>query len=150
MKVVLVGNSAVGKTNIMLRFTEKTYKMNHISTIGVDFKVKTVKAKTHDVKMQLWDTAGQDKFRNLTGVYYRKASAVVFVYSVTDRQSFNDVVSWMAAAENVEKIKCQYIIGNKCDNREDRVVSIEEGERLANQYKCKFMETSAKDGININ
>jgi len=87
-KVVLVGNSSVGKTNLMMRFTDDKYKPNHVATIGVDFRVKTVLANKKQVRMQLWDTAGQEKYAHVAGVYYRKASAIVFVYSVTDRASF--------------------------------------------------------------
>ena len=139
-KVVLVGNSAVGKTNLMLAFTDDNYKSTHVATIGVDFRVKTLELGSHSVRMQLWDTAGQEKFVNIASVYYRKASAIVFVYSVTNRKSFQDVQKWMRMSEEVEEARCKFIVGNKMDCCDaQREVSRDEGERLATQLNCQFL-----------
>ena len=139
-KVVLVGNSAVGKTNLMLRFTDEHYKPNHIATIGVDFRVRTITAQGRPIRMQLWDTAGQEKFQNIATVYYRKASAIIFVYSVTDRKSFEDVTKWLRMSEEVESNSCKFIVGNKTDcDPVERCVRSEEGERLAQSLNCRFL-----------
>jgi small GTP-binding protein len=94
-KVVIVGDSAVGKTNILLRFTEDNYRMLHNSTIGVDFKIKTVNVNNKRVKLTLWDTAGQDRFRTITSNYYKGSDAVIFTYSISDRNSFQNMESWI-------------------------------------------------------
>ncbi len=91
VKLVVLGDSAVGKTNILLRFTNRTCQMTHISTIGVDFKVKTITLDKTKVKLQIWDTAGQERYRNITEIYYKGAAGIVFVYSVTDRHSFEHI-----------------------------------------------------------
>lgn len=95
MKIVIIGDSAVGKTNILLRYVNEEYKMTHISTIGVDFKVKTINIDGVKIKMQIWDTAGQERFKTMTETYYKGAAGVVLVYSITDRKTFNNIESWL-------------------------------------------------------
>lgn len=95
VKIVLIGDSAVGKTNILLRYVNEEYKMTHISTIGVDFKIKTVNIEGVKIKMQIWDTAGQERFRTMTETYYKGAAGVVLVYSITDRKTFNNIENWL-------------------------------------------------------
>jgi Ras-related protein Rab-8A len=103
---VIIGDSAVGKTNILLRYTDDLYRATHTSTIGVDFKVKTINVDETKIKMQIWDTAGQDRFRNITKTYYKGSAGVVFViysltqvYSVTDRKTFSNIESWIKQVE---------------------------------------------------
>ena len=98
-KLVIVGDASVGKTNILLRFTEDNFRLGHTSTIGVDFKVKTLQVEDRKIKFTLWDTAGQDRFRTMTSNYYKGADGIVFAYSVADRNSFNNVENWV---QNVE------------------------------------------------
>jgi Ras-related protein Rab-8A len=95
VKIVLIGDSAVGKTNILLRYVNEEYKMTHISTIGVDFKIKTMNIEGVKIKMQIWDTAGQERFRTMTETYYKGAAGVVLVYSITDRKTFNNIENWL-------------------------------------------------------
>ena len=95
MKVVIIGDTAVGKTNILLRYVNEEYKMTHITTIGVDFKIKTVAVDGVKIKMQIWDTAGQERFKTITETYYKGAAGVVLVYAVNDRKTFNSLENWL-------------------------------------------------------
>lgn len=125
--------------------------MTHISTIGVDFKVKTINVDGLKIKMQIWDTAGQQRFKTMTETYYKGAAGVVLVYSITDRKTFNNIESWLkqineSQPQNMAKI----IVGNKSDcSDKDRQVTFEQGQRLAQKYNVQFLESSAKENTNI-
>ena len=95
VKLVIVGDSAVGKTNILMRFVDEGYKTSHITTIGVDYKIKVLTIDGVSIKMQIWDTAGQERFRTITETYYRGSAGIIFVYSVTDRKSFDSITNWI-------------------------------------------------------
>lgn len=95
VKLVIIGDSAVGKTNILLRFVSDEYKMTHITTIGVDFKIKIMEIDGLNIKMQIWDTAGQERFKTITETYYKGAAGVIFVYSVADKKSFDNISNWV-------------------------------------------------------
>jgi small GTP-binding protein len=115
-KSIIVGDSAVGKTNIVLRFTEDTYKASHTATIGVDFKIKTLNIDGTKIKLQIWDTAGQCKFRNITRTYFKGAIAAIFAFSVTDRTSFENIGDWVRqSAESSDYTPIRILVGNKCD-----------------------------------
>merc|ERR1712157_570251 len=121
-----------------------------ITTIGIDFKIKTVEIDGKRVKLQIWDTAGQERFRTITTAYYRGAMGVLLVYDITDEQSFLNIRNWMRnieqhATQNVKKL----LIGNKCDCNDDRVISTSRAQELANEYAIKFFETSAKSDVNV-
>lgn len=148
-KILLIGDSGVGKSCILLRFADDTFNESHISTIGVDFKIRTVELYDKTVKLQMWDTAGQERFRTITSSYYRGAHAMMIVYDVSDLESFNNVKNWLLecdryASDNVIKI----LVGNKCDTTK-RVVSYETGKEFAETLGIQFLETSAKTGINV-
>ena len=128
LKILLIGNSGVGKSCLLMRYVENNFTTNFFNTIGVDFKMKTIPIADKEVKLQIWDTAGQERFRTITCNYYRGAHGVVIVYDITDRESFESVKNWMVeiekyAQENVNKL----LIGNKCDLTAKRQVSPEEG-----------------------
>merc|ERR1712060_328259 len=134
----------------MGRFADDTYTESYISTIGVDFKIRTVELDGKTCKLQIWDTAGQERFRTITSSYYRGAHGVIVVYDVTDKESFSNVKHWMQevdkyAAENVNKL----VIGNKCDLSSKKVVSYDEAKELADSLSINFMETSAKNAHNV-
>ncbi|PFH37078.1 putative small GTP binding protein rab1a [Besnoitia besnoiti] len=149
-KLLLIGDSGVGKSCLLLRFADDTYTESYISTIGVDFKIRTIDLDGKTVKLQIWDTAGQERFRTITSSYYRGAHGIIIVYDVTDRESFNNVKNWMMeidkyAMEGVSKL----LVGNKCDLTSKRVVTYEEGKEFADSCNMRFIETSAKNAHNV-
>ncbi|CAN6165475.1 unnamed protein product, partial [Urochloa humidicola] len=150
IKLLLIGDSGVGKSCLLLRFSDDTFTTSFITTIGIDFKVRTVELDGKRVKLQIWDTAGQERFRTITTAYYRGAMGILLVYDVTDESSFNNIRSWIRnieqhASDNVNKI----LVGNKVDMDSKRVVSTAQGQKLADEYGIKFFETSAKTNQNV-
>ena len=155
-KLVIIGNSHVGKTSLMLRYAENVFKDKHISTIGVDFKIVKVKVGDIYVKLQIWDTAGQDRFRTMSSTYYRGADGAIIVYDVTSLESFNNVGRWLEDMNMYNKNVYKIIVGNKNDNTssqtlstDTKVVSTQEAQKLAERLDLKLFETSAKDDNNV-
>ncbi|KAL6989327.1 Ras-related protein RABD2a [Sarracenia purpurea var. burkii] len=149
-KLLLIGDSGVGKSCLLLRFADDSYLDSYISTIGVDFKIRTVEQDGKTIKLQIWDTAGQERFRTITSSYYRGAHGIIIVYDITDPESFNNVKQWLSeidryATENVNKL----LVGNKCDLDANRAVSYETAKAFADEIGIAFMEASAKDAINV-
>jgi len=150
IKLLLIGDSGVGKSCLLLRFADHTYTESYISTIGVHFKIRTIDLDGKVIKLQIWDTAGQERFRTITSSYYRGAHGIIVVYDVTDRDSFSNVKQWMNeidryAVENVQKL----LVGNKCDLTTKRQVTPEEGKAFADTLSIPFLETSAKAATNV-
>ncbi|XP_010543444.1 PREDICTED: ras-related protein RABE1d-like isoform X2 [Tarenaya hassleriana] len=141
----------VGKSCLLLRFSDDTFTTSFITTIGIDFKIRTVELDGKRIKLQIWDTAGQERFRTITTAYYRGAMGILLVYDVTDESSFNNIRNWMKnieqhASDNVDKI----LVGNKADMDESkRAVPTAKGQALADEYGIKFFETSAKTNLNV-
>merc|ERR1711957_1164387 len=149
-KLLLIGDSGVGKSCLLLRFADQTYTESYISTIGVDFKIRTIELDGKTIKLQIWDTAGQERFRTITSSYYRGAHGIIVVYDVTDNETFNNVKQWLHeidryACENVNKL----LVGNKSDLAAKRVVSTEQGKEFADSLGIAFLETSAKTSTNV-
>lgn len=149
-KILLIGNSGVGKSSLLLRFADDTFTDNFMPTIGVDFKIRTLEVDGKTIKLQIWDTAGQERFKTITSSYYKGAHGIIVVYDITDKESFKNIDTWMNevekhASDNVSRILC----GNKSDMEESRQVSTDEGKELADQYNIRFMETSAKESANV-
>jgi len=150
IKLLLIGDSGVGKSCLLLRFSDDSFTTSFITTIGIDFKIKTIELDGKRIKLQIWDTAGQERFRTITTAYYRGAMGILLVYDVTDEQSFQNIRNWIRnieqhAADNVDKI----LVGNKCDMISEKVVETARAQTLANEYQIKFFETSAKSNINV-
>eukprot|EP01135_Chromosphaera_perkinsii_P009379 Nk52_evm55s1737 gene=Nk52_evmTU55s1737 len=149
-KLLLIGDSGVGKTCILFRFSDDAFNSTFISTIGIDFKIRTIELDGKKIKLQIWDTAGQERFRTITTAYYRGAMGILLVYDVANEKSFDNIKNWIRninqhASADVEKM----ILGNKCDMEDTRVISKERGEKLAEECGIKFLETSAKNNINV-
>lgn len=149
-KLLLIGDSGVGKSCLLLRFADDTYTDSYISTIGVDFKIKTIELEGKTIKLQIWDTAGQERFRTITSSYYRGAHGIIVVYDVTDSETFNNVKQWLHeidryANENVNKL----LVGNKCDLVQKRQVEYNHAAEFAGQLGIPFIETSAKTAANV-
>ncbi|EDV23451.1 Ras-related protein Rab-10 [Trichoplax sp. H2] len=150
-KILLIGDSGVGKTCILFRFSDDAFNTTFISTIGIDFKIKTIELQGKKIKLQIWDTAGQERFHTITTSYYRGAMGIMLVYDLTQRKSFENINKWIRnidehASKDVEKI----ILGNKVDEADKREVLKSEAEELARIHSIRFMETSAKTNINID
>lgn len=148
-KVVLVGNAGVGKTCLVRRFTQGLFPPGQGATIGVDFLIKTIEVDGEKVKLQIWDTAGQERFRSITQSYYRSAHALVLVYDISTRSTFECVPVWIREIEQYANPRALLaLVGNKVD-REDREVPTHVGEEFANTYDMFFLETSAKEADNV-
>ncbi|KAI9197113.1 ras family-domain-containing protein, partial [Polychytrium aggregatum] len=150
IKLLLIGDSGVGKSCLLLRFSDDSFTPSFITTIGIDFKIRTIELDGKRIKLQIWDTAGQERFRTITTAYYRGAMGILLTYDVTDERSFNNIRNWIRnieqhASEGVNKI----LIGNKCDMLEKKVISKDQGQALADEYGIKFIETSAKSNIGV-
>jgi len=151
IKLLLIGDSGVGKSCVLLRYSDDAFTPSFITTIGIDFKIKSLNVNGKKIKLQIWDTAGQERFRTITTAYYRGAMGILLVYDATDERSFNNVASWMRqidqhAPESVVSV----LLGNKCDMHDERRVDKERGQALAADYGIQFFETSAKENINID
>ncbi|KAM9708627.1 ras-related protein Rab-15-like [Menidia menidia] len=150
-RLLVLGDSGVGKTCMLLRFTEGEFDPSHISTIGVDFKMKTVEIDGIKVRVQVWDTAGQERYQTITKQYYRRALGIVFVYDITNQSSFQHIAKWASDVDEYATEKVQMIlVGNKADDEHRRQVSTNQGCKLAESYGMEFFETSASTSSNIN
>ncbi|OMJ91926.1 hypothetical protein SteCoe_5488 [Stentor coeruleus] len=150
VKLLILGDSGVGKSSILIRYTEEKFNHSHIATIGLDFKTKTIEIDGKQLEMQIWDTAGTEKFRVITRTYYQKCSGIIIAYDCTDQKSYNNVTKWMdQIRNNVEDDTPKVIIACKID-RPDRKISKSDGENLAETMKVQYFETSAKAGIGID
>nr|CAH8872492.1 unnamed protein product [Trichobilharzia regenti] len=152
-KLLLIGDSCVGKTSLLIRFKDGIFlKGSYISTVGIDYKIKTIKTNDQLVRLQIWDTAGQEKFRSLTKSYYRDTSAVLLVYDMCKKDSFIHIKSWMGEINaNLQSNSILLVlVANKLDEEKSRVVLRKEGERLAKETDALFWETSAKTGANVD
>ena len=149
-KLLLIGDSGVGKSCLLLRFADDTYTNDYISTIGVDFKIKTVELDGKTVKLQIWDTAGQERFRTITSSYYRGAHGIIIVYDVTDQESFNNVKTWLQEIDRFGTAGVlKLLVGNKNDLTDKKVVDTEVAKEFADSIGIPFIETSALDSSNV-
>ena len=150
-KVVLIGDMKVGKTNIVSRYIKNEFNKDSMSTIGVEFGSKELVIEGHNVKVQIWDTAGQEKYKSITNAYYKGAKGAFVVYDITNKNSFDNADNWLNNLRASADKKCSIIlIGNKSDLENKREVSIEQGEEKAKNSEIAFMETSALSGDNID
>ena len=149
-RICLLGDAGVGKTSILSRFCDNTFKENYNNTIGVDFRLITLKQDNIISKLHIWDTAGQERFRSLASNYINNAHGFIFIYDITDLDSFNHVINWvdMALGKNPKTV-VNFLVGNKSDNDEERKVSKEEAKNLAKEKNLFFLETSARNNDNI-
>ncbi|XP_050534481.1 ras-related protein Rab-37 isoform X4 [Daktulosphaira vitifoliae] len=152
-KTILLGDSGVGKTSLLVRFDTGQFQTGNFSaTVGIGFTNKVISVEDSKVKLQIWDTAGQERFRSVTHAYYRDAHALLLLYDVTNRTSFDNIRAWLSEIRDYANDQVVImLIGNKADcSTSDRIIKKEEGEKLAQEYSVTFMETSAKSGLNVD
>ena len=151
-KIILsvLGNSGVGKTSFIMKFTDNTFQESYLATYGIDFKTKFVTINNYKYRVDLYDTAGQERFRSISVNSIRMSDGVILIYDITNEFSYENIYGWM---DNIYQVKGKdfpvILIGNKCDKDEERVVSKEKGEEMAKKYNITFFEASNKMGTNI-
>lgn len=149
-KIVLVGDSGVGKTNLLLRYLKNEFNTQTKATVGVEFGNTKVQIDNALIKAQIWDTAGQERYRSITSAYYKGAHGALIVYDITRKDSFDSVEKWLSDLKNNGEEKMVIMaIGNKCDMVNERVISTEEGEAKAQRNNIAFLETSALNATNV-
>ncbi|KAG5441325.1 Ras- protein rab-11.1 [Clonorchis sinensis] len=150
-KIVLVGDSGVGKSNLLSRFVKNEFNLDSRSTIGVEFASKTVKCEGKCIKTQIWDTAGQERYRAITAAYYRGALGALVVYDISKAQTFENVTQWLhELREHADPEIVVMLVGNKCDLRFLRNVSVDDAKEFARRERLFFIETSALDSTNVD
>ena len=151
-KIILsvLGNSGVGKTSFIMKFTDNTFQESYLATYGIDFKTKFITINNYKYRVDLYDTAGQERFRSISVNSIRMSDGVILIYDITNEFSYENIYGWM---DNIYQVKGKdfpvILIGNKCDKDEERVVSKEKGEEMAKKYNITFFEASNKMGTNI-
>ncbi|KAL1323219.1 hypothetical protein HN51_068286 [Arachis hypogaea] len=149
-KIVIIGDSAVGKSNLLSRYARNEFNLHSKATIGVEFQTQSLQIDNKEVKAQIWDTAGQERFRAVTSAYYRGAVGALIVYDISRRTTFDSVGRWLDELKtHCDTTVAMMLVGNKCDLDNIRAVSIEEGKSLAEAEGLFFMETSALDSTNV-
>lgn len=150
LKILIVGDSNVGKTSLLLKYTDDYFSESHVATIGVEYKIKTLILRGMQIKLQIWDTSGQERFRSLTQNFFRNANGVLFVYDITEKKSFDNIKEWMNVSQNTESDFKSLIVGNKCDLEDERKVSKEALQKFSDKKKIEAFETSAKENTNVS
>ncbi|EAT40223.1 AAEL008029-PA [Aedes aegypti] len=150
-KVLIIGDSGVGKSSLLLRYADNKFPLKHQITIGVDFKIRTIKINDEHIKLQIWDTAGQERFRLITNSYYRGAHGVILVYDVTSMKSFQHVKRWLKEIQvncTTGEV-CKLLVGNKNDNPQLKMVPPRDAKAVADMHGMEFIESSAKECYNV-
>ena len=151
IKILTLGDTSVGKSSIVLRFSDDKFDDKIFSTIGIDFKTKYIKLDKFSVKVLIWDTAGQEKFQNIAKQYYKGANGVLLIYDISNRKSFERIDFWLKELKENNRIDelFLYLVGNKNDMEDKRVISFQEGEKYAKNNNINFFEVSAKSGKGV-
>ena len=150
IKIMVIGESLVGKTALIKRYTKNTFGGEYLTTVGIDFQDKFLNINGKEIKIELWDTAGQERFRNIAKNYFQSSDGFLLVYDLTKKSSFENLEFWNEQISlNAPKETKYILVGNKKDLEDQREVKIEEGEDFAKKNNIKFYETSAKDGTNV-
>ena len=150
LKLLLIGDSQVGKTSLLLNYTDHIFPEEHVATIGVEYKDKNIIKDNYNIRLQIWDTVGQERFRSITKSIYRNANGVLFVYDITNKESFANIKNWIKDLQNVGNDIKGIIVGNKIDLDPERIIDKKDLEEMANKYQMPFIETSAKQNTFVN
>ena len=150
-KLILIGDSYVGKSNILLKYLKNQFNENSKTTVGVEFGTKNIIINNKRIKIQIWDTAGQERYRSITSAYYKGAKGALIVYDITRKNTFDNIDKWITDLKlNGDKNICIIILGNKSDLIDKREINKNDGIKKAEMYKTAFLETSALNGDNIS
>ena len=151
LKYIIIGDAAVGKSNLLLRFSQNDFKSEYQLTIGVEFGAKNIDISNRKYRLQIWDTAGQENYRSITRAYYKNSVCAILVYDITNRDSYEHISSWVEdCLAQSPKTVFMVLVGNKSDLNEQRKVTFEEGQQMAKNNNMLFYETSAKSGLNVD
>ena len=148
LKILLLGDSSVGKSSLMLRFTDNTFEENFGSTIGAEFKNKDIQINDEKIKLHILDTAGQERYRSVAKNFIRKVGGIIFVFDLSNNDSFENIKDWLMTADDANNNYQKILVGNKLDIPE-RKIDKERAEKLGEKYNMKYFETSAKEGTNV-
>ena len=150
LKFIILGDSGVGKTNLLLRYVGESFSENYIATLGIDFKMKNVIYNDVKVALQIWDTAGQERFRSITKSFLKGTDGIIFMYDISKKDSFLNLKNWIAEIDNSKLPDVKFVIcGNKIDLEENREVTEEMKKKLSKEFETDIIEISAKKGIKI-
>ena len=151
IKLMVIGETRVGKTSLIKKYAKNDFGESYLTTVGIDFQEKIIKLNEQTIRVQIWDTAGQERFRNIAKNYFNWSNGFLLVYDITLKESFEKLSFWYEQIKlnSPEYTKC-VLVGNKCDLEDKRDVTKEKAESFSKKYKINFLETSAKDGINVN
>ena len=149
-KILLIGNPSVGKSSIFSQYIDNSYYNLGISTIGLDFKIKTIKIDNQYIKLQIWDTGGQEKFKTITRSYYRGSHGIIIVFDITNRNSFDNIRNWIYEINNYSENTCNILVGNKLDLIDKREITYKEAKEFAAMHDLTYIEVSASNNINIH
>ena len=150
LKILLCGDSSVGKTSLLLRYTEEYFPEMHISTIGVEYKIKILNINGRKVILRIWDTSGQERYRSITQNFYRNANGILFVFDLTSKETFDNIRNWLTDSQDYETKVTKILVGNKIDLTEGRKVEKDTVLKKKEKKEMKYYETSAKDGTNVD
>ena len=150
LKILLVGDSAVGKTTLLIKYIEDKFSDTHITTIGVEYKDKVITINGRKVNLQIWDTSGQERYQAITKNFYRNADGIIFVFDVTKEESFKHLKDWLNSSQDCDKEFKRIIVGNKIDLEEKRVIDKDRIDHFAEKENIQCFETSAKNGANVD
>ena len=150
VKILIVGDSSVGKTSLLLQYTDNVYPIEHIATVGIEYKIKIIQYRNFKIKLQIWDTAGQERFHSITNNFFHNADGVLFVYDITNLKSFRGAKNWIWEAKQVGNFFQKILIGNKLDLEKQREVPLKELKDFCKEENIEFFETSVKNNINLN
>ena len=151
LKYIIIGDAAVGKSNLLLRFAQNDFKTEYQLTIGVEFGAKNIEINNKKLRLQIWDTAGQENYRSITRAYYKNSVCAILVYDISNRETFEHISNWIEdCIAQSPKTVFMVLVGNKSDLNENRKVTFEEGQEMAKNNNLLFFETSAKTGENVD
>ena len=150
LKILLIGDSTVGKTTLLLQYVDGKFSDSHITTIGVEYKDKNINLDGRELTLQIWDTSGQERYQSITKNFYRNADGIIFIFDLTNKESFEHMKNWLMSSVDCNKDFKRILVGNKLDLKNERVVNQESIKKFLEKNEMKFFETSAKEGTNVD